>query len=180
MSILKKLRFYIKKVFSGCIRTRHLPPDDIIPAFINRRLVVLLKKRKPGISHVSMKFLFDRKLHQIAVYFIRGYFIYDVFNQLFCLGCIWLPSVGIKRYTFSFSIDLNITIKRCCHPFSFIYHAIHGGNCFDMQHRFLLSTETTVSSGPSACNLLWEIYLLCTKFYTPLPTPTLHGGVVGG
>ena len=29
---------------------------------------------------------------------------------------------GIKRYTFIFSKDLNVTIKRCCHTLSFVYH----------------------------------------------------------
>ena len=43
-----------------------------------------------------------------------------------------------------------------------------------------LSTETTVSSGLSACNLVWERYLLCTNFLTPLPTHTLDRVGVGG
>ena len=44
----------------------------------------------------------------------------------------------------------------------------------------LLSTETTVSSGLSACNLVLREIFALHQILDPLPTPTLFRVLVGG
>ena len=45
-----------------------------------------------------------------------------------------------------------------------LFHNLRYEESLYEQSMTSLSTETTVSSGLSACNLVWEIYLLCINF----------------